>query len=202
MSPPAVSLKPEEMGKGVALVLPACTLTSVLLGTHSADHWLQQQGPCGERRGCFRLLCCSERPFLQCLWRSEPLPLPSRGSLAPTSPGRQLQGKSSLTSPSSCLILLSQFSSSSVKGGSATVPIQTPGKGRLSLVPVYLKHFQQLLPWTGGTWVSLPSLTLPALSSLDSGDHLPLSNIPIDSPQLWEKQKWERQATLIRTPQY
>lgn len=96
---------------------------------------------------------------------------------------------------------LSQLSSSSVKEVSATVPIEAPGNSRHSLTPVCLRHLQQFLPWTGGTWVSLPSLALPALLNLDSGEHPSLSNIPADSPQLWEKQKWERQAVLIGTSQ-
>lgn len=101
--------------------------------------------------------------------------------------------------PPPASFLLSQPSSSSVKEGSATVPIQAPGKGRHSLAPAYLRHLQQLLPWTGGTWVSLPSLGLPALLNLDSGEHPWLSYTPADSSQLWEKQKWERQAALIGT---
>lgn len=66
-----------------------------------------------------------------------------------------------LPAPPPASFFLSQLSPSSMKGGSVTPPMQAPGKGRHSLAPVYLRHLQQLLPWTGGTWVSPPSLSPP-----------------------------------------
>lgn len=126
-------------------------------------------------------------------------PYPHVGPLLQPAQAGKFRVRVPSPAPPPASFLLSQPSSSSVKEGSATVPIQAPGKGRHSLAPAYLRHLQQLLPWTGGTWVSLPSLGLPALLNLDSGEHLWLSYIPADSSQLWEKQKWERQAALIGT---
>ncbi|XP_051012285.1 uncharacterized protein LOC127198392 isoform X1 [Acomys russatus] len=52
-------------------------------------------------------------------------------SPTPTSPGRQVQGNSSSAAPPPALAQLNQC----VKGGSTTLPIQAPGKGRHSLAP-------------------------------------------------------------------
>uniref|UniRef100_A0A8C6GVB9 FXYD domain-containing ion transport regulator n=1 Tax=Mus spicilegus TaxID=10103 RepID=A0A8C6GVB9_MUSSI len=129
------------------------------------------QGPWGERRGCYSLLCCSEVPSFSACGGQRLFPYPHVGPLLQPAQAGKFRVRVPSPAPPPASFLLSQPSSSSVKEGSATVPIQAPGKGRHSLAPAYLRHLQQLLPWTGGTWVAVPR-----------GQRIPSSTVSPSSP--------------------
>lgn len=178
------------------MVLPACTPASILLET-LLENRMQATG-CS-RRSLWRRedvavdFAALSVPFVCCQWRSETLPLCSRGSLLqPAQAGRCRVTVPSAAPPPAPVQLIQ------CEGRKCHSSYPGPRQGQAlpgSCLPQTPPAAPAMDRWYLG------ESPKPALSFLRSGDHPLLSNTPIGSPELWEKQKWERQAVLIKAPQ-